>query len=141
MSDDDTIRARRLPDGTVVQVFADGTTRPLEDHTDWRRLAAMTEAEIEANALADADNPPMTEAALSRMRRVPNPKAIRGRLRLTQEQFADRFRLPLGTVRDWELGRRRPDRAAENLLLVIDKNPEAVIRALDAAAPHDRTEG
>jgi len=141
MSDDDTIRARRLPDGTVVQFLADGTIRPLEDHTDWPRLAAMTEAEIEANALADADNPPMTEAELTRMRRVPNLKAIRGRLHLTQEQFADRFRLPVGTVRDWELGRRRPDRAAENLLLVIDKNPEAVIQALEAAAQRDRSAG
>src|SRR5690625_7809016 len=58
MSDETTtIRARLLPDGTVVQVLPDGTTRPFEDEdrTDWARLAAMTEEEIEATALAEPD--------------------------------------------------------------------------------------
>ncbi len=50
MHERDTIRARRLADGTLVQILPDGTTRPLTSRTDWRRLAAMTEEEIEANA-------------------------------------------------------------------------------------------
>src|SRR5687767_5253975 len=122
MSDEDTIRARRLPDGTVVQVLPDGSTRPLKGRTDWARLAAMTEEEIEANALSDPDNPPLTPAELERMRPVPNPKRIRQRLRMTQEQFAARFHVPLGTLRDWEQGARVPDSAAKTLLRVIDKN-------------------
>jgi putative transcriptional regulator len=125
------IRARRLDDGTIVQVLADGSTRPLEDRTDWLRLDAMTEEEIEANALADEDNPPLTPEELARLRPVPNPREIRRRLHLTQEQFSLRFHLPIGTVRDWEQGKKAPDSAAKALLRVIEKNPEAVIQALE----------
>jgi len=50
---------------------------------------------------------------------------------MTQDQFAARFHVPLGTVRDWEQGVRQPDTAARTLLRVIDKDPDAVVRALD----------
>jgi putative transcriptional regulator len=130
MSENDIVRARRLPDGTVVQVLPDGSTRQFEDRTDWARLEAMTEEEIEANALSDPDNPPLTDAELARLRPVPNPRRIRERLKLTQEQFATRFEVPLGTLRDWEQGVSYPDSAAKTLLRVIDKDPEAVVNAL-----------
>ena len=130
MSEKDIVRARSLPDGTVVEVLPDGSTRPFEDRTDWARLEAMTEEEIEANALSDPDNPPLTDEELARMRRVPNPRAIRERLKLTQEQFATQFEVPLGTLRDWEQGAREPDSAARTLLRVIDQDPEAVVNAL-----------
>ena len=68
MNGSDIVRARRLPDGTVVQVLPDGSTQPFEDRTDWARLEAMTEEEIEANALSDPDNPPLTDEELARMR-------------------------------------------------------------------------
>ena len=58
--------------------------------------------------------------------------AIRKRQKLSQSAFADRYGLSVGTVRDWERGRRKPDRAAQVLLSVIDRNPEAVTRALTA---------
>jgi putative transcriptional regulator len=90
----------------------------------------MTEEEIEANALADPDNPPLTDEELARMRRVPHPQEIRQRLKLTQEQFAERFEIPLGTLRDWEQGASYPDQAARTLLRVIDKAPGAVLEAL-----------
>ena len=134
MSDGDTIRARLLPDGTIGQVVPDGSTRPLKSRTDWARLRATSEEEIEANARADPDNPPMTPAELDRMRPVPNPKQIRQRLRLTQEQFAARFHVPLGTLRDWEQARTEPDTAAPAYLRVIEKEPEAVARALEEPA-------
>jgi putative transcriptional regulator len=130
MSDNDTIRAVRLPDGSIVQELDDGTTRPLVSRTDWARVDAMSEEEVEANALSDPDNPPWTAEELQRLKPVPNTKVIRTRLHLTQEQFALRFHLPLGTVRDWELGRREPDSAAKNFLRVIEHDPQAVIEAL-----------
>ena len=130
MSENDIVRAQRLPDGTVVQVLPDGSTQPFEVRTDWARLEAMTEEEIEANALSDPDNPPLTDEELARMRPVPNSRRIRERLKLTQEQFATRFEVPLGTLRDWEQGVSYPDSAAKTLLRVIDKDPEAVINAL-----------
>jgi putative transcriptional regulator len=123
MSDHVTISVRRLPDGKVVQVLEDGSTRALEDRTDYARLTAMSEAEIEANALSDSDNPPMTQEELDHMRPVPNPELIRQRLGLTQEQFAARFHLRVRTVRDWEQGIRQPDSAAKVLVRVIDKTP------------------
>ena len=50
---------------------------------------------------------------------------------MTQAEFATHFHLPLGTVRDWEQGANRPDRAAQVLLTVIAKDPDAVARALE----------
>jgi hypothetical protein len=47
--------SRRNPDGSVVEVLPDGTTRPAEDRTDFNRLEAMTEEEIEANANSDPE--------------------------------------------------------------------------------------
>jgi len=132
MSERDIVRVRKLADGTLLQVMSDGSTRPYESptKTDWARLEAMTEEEIEANALSDPDNPPLTDEELARMRPAPNPRRIRERLKLTQEQFAARFEIPLGTLRDWEQGAGYPDSAARTLLRVIDKDPDAVITAL-----------
>lgn len=59
--------------------------------------------------------------------------AIRKRLRLSQNRFAERFGLSVATVRDWEQKRRVPDRIAANLLRVIDHAPETVQRALEKA--------
>ena len=57
-------------------------------------------------------------------------KKLRRRLKLTQASFAARFGFSLGTLRNWERGRRRPDGPAQVLLQVIDREPEAVERAL-----------
>ena len=130
MNDKNMIRVQKGPDGKFVQIMPDGSTRPIYGRTDWARLDAMTEEEIEANALADPDNPPISDEELARFRRVPNPREIRKRLNLTQEEFAERFHLRLGTIRDWEQGKKQPDSAARVLLWVIEKNPEAVDQAL-----------
>ena len=46
------------------------------------------------------------------------------------EEFASRFHIPLGTLRDWEQGRKEPDAAARAYLVVIGRNPAAVSEAL-----------
>lgn len=61
---------------------------------------------------------------------VVDVAAIRKRLRLSQARFAEQFGYTVAAVRDWEQRRRRPERAARMLLRVIDKEPEAVLRAL-----------
>lgn len=58
--------------------------------------------------------------------------AIRKKLKLSQVAFADRFCLPVGTIRDWEQSRRSPDRAAVVLLSIIDRNPDVVAETLAA---------
>ena len=60
-------------------------------------------------------------------------KAIRGRLGLTQQQFATRFGFNITTLRHWEQGRRVPDGTARAYLRVIDREPQAVQKALRAA--------
>ena len=61
--------------------------------------------------------------------------ALRKRMKLSRQRFADRFGLDARAIQDWEQGRRVPDRAARVLLTVIDRDPGAVIRAL--AQPAD----
>lgn len=98
--------------------------------TDWRAFDAMSDEERHRAAVSDPDAPPATEAQLARARRVPTVRALRKKLNLTQEEFAARFHLPLGTVRDWEQGAHRPDKAAQVLLTVIARDPDVVARAL-----------
>jgi len=69
-----TIVAKQLSDGTLVQVLPDGSTRPLEDKTEWSRLLAMTDEEVTAAAHADPDARPMTPVQLQRAHRVHVPK-------------------------------------------------------------------
>lgn len=61
-------------------------------------------------------------------------KVIRRRLKLTQGEFARRFGIPEGTLRDWEQGRRRPEGPARAFLLVIASEHRAVERALAKVA-------
>jgi putative transcriptional regulator len=93
----------------------------------------MSDKQVLKAALSDPDAQPLTDAQLERMKR-PNVKVIRRAMDLSQEEFAARFRIPLGTLRDWEQGRVEPDHAARAYLLVIAKRPEAVKEALEEAA-------
>lgn len=60
-------------------------------------------------------------------------KAIRARLDMTQEEFAGRFGFSVNTLRHWEQGTRRPEAPTRAYLLVIDRAPEAVQKALQGA--------
>jgi len=60
-------------------------------------------------------------------------KAIRTRLGLTQERFAARFGFNINTLRHWEQGRRVPEGPTRAYLLVIDRQPDAVLKALRPA--------
>ncbi len=92
-----------------------------------------TETEIEVAALADPDAQPLTEADFKRMRRVPRVKTLRRALGFTQEEFALRYQIPLGTLRDWEQGRTEPDQPARAYLKIIARDPERVYRLLSTA--------
>ena len=72
----------------------------MEDKTDWARLRAMTDEEIMAAAMTDPDARPLTDEQLRTARRVPRAKTLRRALALTQEEFALRYHIPLGTLRD-----------------------------------------
>jgi putative transcriptional regulator len=91
----------------------------------------MTRAAIETAARADRDELPLTVADVNRMKRTPQAKIIRRALALTQEEFAGRYHIPLGTLRDWEQGRAHPDRPNQAYLKIIACEPERVQRLLD----------
>jgi putative transcriptional regulator len=120
-------------DGTVVEVMSDGSERPFP-HTPMR---TMTEAEIEVAAAADPDARPMTPEELRTARRVPRVKTLRRALGLTQQEFAARYHIPLGTLRDWEQGRTEPDQPARAYLTVIARDPEGARRACQGSGSRE----
>jgi putative transcriptional regulator len=121
-----TARVRKS-DGKLVRVYPDGREEILPEQP----IRPMTEEEVHAAALADPDAQPLTEEQLKRMKRVPRTKTIRRALGLTQEEFAARYKIPLGTLRDWEQGRTEPDQPTRAYLHVIASDPEGVRRALE----------
>jgi putative transcriptional regulator len=126
-----TTTARIRADGKAVEVLEDGSERPFPETP----MRPMSEAEIAAAAAADTDARPMTEEELRTARRVPRVKTLRRALGLTQEEFAARYHVPLGTLRDWEQGRTEPDQPARAYLTVIALDPEGVRRALEKPQP------
>lgn len=90
----------------------------------------MTSEEVEEAARTDPDAQPLTREDLRRMPRTPRAKVIRRALGLTQEEFAERYQIPLGTLRDWEQGRTEPDQPGRAYLTVIAHDPEGVRKAL-----------
>ena len=114
---------------------ADNTTKRTAKPTkhNWSRFDAMTEKQRHAAAGSDPDARPLGVDDLKRMKRTPRVKIIRRALGLTQEQFASRFHIPLGTLRDWEQGAAQPDQSARAYLTVIARDPDAVHKALEAS--------
>ena len=128
-----TIRARRRDDGVTVQIMDDGSEVPLRDETDWARVDAMTDEDIARAVAEDPDAAPLlTDEQLAEMRVVwpVDIAATRRRLGLSQTEFAAWFGISPGTLRNWEQGRRVPEGPARVLLRVIERDPEAVRRAL-----------
>jgi putative transcriptional regulator len=107
------------------------TTPESESKHGWSAADALTDEQIHAAAMADPDCQPITEEGLAKMRLVPRTVTIRRALKLSQEEFAARFHIPPGTLRDWEQGRCEPDAAARAYLRVIAREPELVRRALE----------
>jgi len=95
--------------------------------TDWQAIDAQSDGDIASNVAHDPDAPPMltsgeTAAAI-----------VRKRLGQSQVDFAARFHVPVGTLRDWEQNRRQPDAPALAYLRVIARDPDMVARALVVA--------
>lgn len=94
------------------------------------RLDALTDAAITAAAKGDPDNPPLTAEELARLEAAATVRSVRARTGLSQDRFARTYRISVGRLRDLEQGRTRADSALLAYLAVIDRDPEAVRRAL-----------
>ena len=77
----------------------------------------------------DPDNPPLTAKQLEHLRKgIPNTRAIRQRLKMTQIEFAQAFGLSPCSVRDWEQGRHAPDVNTVAYLRTIGLKPQEILR-------------
>jgi putative transcriptional regulator len=119
----------RKADGEFVRMHPDGR----EESVRRRPIQPMTEAEVEAAALADPDARPLTDEELARSKPISRARTLRRALGLTQEEFAALYHIPVGTLRDWEQGRATPDQPARAYLRAIGGDPKGVLRALKAA--------
>ena len=101
-------------------------------------VAATTEADIARQAAEDGTETAAEhfETALRQGRlRVVRPldvAVIRAKTGLSQDRFARAFQISPHTLRNWEQGRRIPEGPARALLLAIDRDPKALMRALGA---------
>ena len=116
----------------IVRVTLDPNNPPRLTPEQKARLDAMTDEEIEANAASDPDNPPWTDEELARAVEARRVRLVRQKTGLSQPAFSRRYRIPLPTLRHWEAGRRKPDRASWAYLRVIDAMPAAVAEVLNS---------
>ena len=101
--------------------------RASRPRVDRARIAATTEEDIRRHQVEDGEDP---DAPLPLFQPVPNVRAIRTQLGMTQEAFAKAIGVPVATVRNWEQSRTSMDPAVRSLLRVVEREPEAALRAL-----------
>lgn len=94
---------------------------------DRDRIAATTEEDSRRREIEDGEDP---GAPLPPFRPAPNVRAIRAKLRMAQEAFAATIGVPAATVRNWEQSRTGMGPAVRSLLRIVEREPEAVMRAL-----------
>ena len=99
-------------------------TRPRVDRA---KVAAATEEDIRRHQIEDGEDP---DAPLPPFRPTPNVRAIRTQLQMTQDVFAKAIGVPVATVRNWEQSRTSMDPAVRSLLRVVEREPDAALRAL-----------
>ena len=91
-----------------------------------RRSKKLIDAIMEADEILRGVRKPSREFRVD----ATSIKALRARLELSQAKFAALLDIDLGTLRNWEQGRREPTGPAKALLRAIRNDPEAVLSAL-----------
>ncbi len=97
---------------------------------DRAEMDATTEEDTRRQAIEDGEDP---GAPLADYELIIPARAVREKLGLSQEAFAKALHIPVGTIRNWEQNRVKPDPAARALLLILYREPQAALRALRAA--------
>jgi putative transcriptional regulator len=112
---------------TMEEIRARAASRtPEEDAEFRRRMDGTTEEDIRRHMIEDGEDPdeePRFELAVL-------PQDVRKKLGMTQADFAALLRVPIGTLRNWEQNRFVMEPAAQTLLKLIYREPEAALRAL-----------
>jgi putative transcriptional regulator len=97
---------------------------------DRARLGATSEEDFRHHMIEDDEDP---DAELQG-ELVVQPQDVRKKLGMTQAEFADLLRIPVATLRNWEQNRFVMEPAAQTLLKLVDREPEAALRALRRSA-------
>ena len=97
---------------------------------DHAMIAATTDDDIRHQAIEDGVDP---DAALEELELVIPVHVVRRKLGMSQAEFAKAFRIPVGAIRNWEQNRVKPDPAARARLTILFRQPEAALRAFQAA--------
>ena len=136
----DHFRAEGEPEGegciattrmSLAEIKAGGTLR------DAAKIAATSEADIRQHMVEDGEGRDV-EVPAGVMGALP--ATIRRRLGMTQAQFAATIGVPVATLRNWEQTRVGPDPAARALLRILDREPEAALRALGERIAGEKTQ-
>jgi putative transcriptional regulator len=106
---------------TLEEITAKGGGR-----VDRARLDATTEEDIRRHMIEDGEDPDEEP----RFEPVVRPQDVRRKLGMTQTEFAALLRIPVATLRNWEQNRFVMEPAAQTLLKLVDREPEAALRAL-----------
>lgn len=129
----------------VRMTFAEARKRAEKEPADWDRIDAMTDEDIARQIAEDPDVAPDMSEALARgefvRHHIVNVFGIRTGMGLSHEGFAKRFGLDAAEVKEWEATGGVPDEAIRTYLRVIEREPEAVARAVDAIEHDERREG
>ena len=112
---------------TLEEVESRAARRMPEEQSEFRRrMDATTEEDIRRHMIEDGEDPDEEP----RFERVVLPQDVRKKLGMTQTEFSTLLRIPVATLRNWEQNRFVMEPAAQTLLKLIDREPEAALRAL-----------
>jgi putative transcriptional regulator len=107
----------------IVQKTAAEAAR--EARVDYAKLAATTDADIRRQMIEDGEGPDADRDDWH-----PAPVQVRQVLKLTQAQIAALLGIPVATWRNWEQGRTAIDAPGRALMMILQREPEAVLRAM-----------
>jgi putative transcriptional regulator len=112
---------------TLDEIVARAAERTPEEEAEFRRrIDATTEEDIRRHMIEDGEDPDEEP----QFERPVLPQDVRKKLGMTQTEFAALVRIPVATLRNWEQNRFVMEPAAQTLLKLIDREPEAALRAL-----------
>ncbi len=109
---------------TMAEIIAEGSD---PSHVDRARLAATTDEDIIRQMIEDGEDPHENLGDW-----YPSPLKVRQGLGLTQEQMAELLEMPLAAWLDWEQVRVAINAPGRALLTILQKEPEAAMRAMRA---------
>ncbi len=123
--------------------FAEARRRSEKEPVDRARIDAMTDEDIARQIAEDPDVAPDMSEALERGEfvrlHIADVFGIRTRMRLSRKAFAERFGLYPTEVKKWEATGGVPDEAIRTYLRVIEREPEAVARAVEAMGHEEKS--